>query len=222
MEIPRPPDDDVLAQPLRGRLFAALSDLRRPATTQELAERLERPPNTVRAQLQRLTDAGLLERRRMPQKRGRPRHEWAIAADAEPGGEAPRAHDQLGRWLVRALGSDPERLEEIEEAGREIGRELAPAARGRELADAMQDALTALGFQPHLRREDAALRYVLGNCPYREAVRENQPLVCTLHRGITHGLLDKLHPKAQLTGFVARDPDTAGCLIELGEVSAAG
>jgi hypothetical protein len=46
-------------------------------------------------------------------------------------------------------------------------------------------------------------------------VRENQPVVCTLHRGITRGLLDVLDPDAQLADFVPRDPDKAGCLIEL-------
>jgi hypothetical protein len=47
-------------------------------------------------------------------------------------------------------------------------------------------------------------------------VTENQPVVCTLHRGITRGLLDVLHPDAKLTDFVPGDPETAGCLIEFG------
>jgi predicted ArsR family transcriptional regulator len=56
----------------------------------------------------------------------------------------------------------------------------------------------------------------LGNCPYRDAARESRQVVCTLHRGMTRGLLDVLEPEATLAGFVARDPDTAGCEIELG------
>ena len=60
----------------------------------------------------------------------------------------------------------------------------------------------------------------LGNCPYRDAVRENQAVICMLHRGITLGLLDVLDPHAKLTDFVPRDPDTAGCLIELGSLGA--
>jgi hypothetical protein len=39
--------------------------------------------------------------------------------------------------------------------------------------------------------------------------------VCTLHRGMTRGLLDAIAPRTRLAGFVPRDPDTAGCLIEL-------
>lgn len=59
------------------------------------------------------------------------------------------------------------------------------------------------------------LTYRLRNCPYREAVRERQPLVCGLHRGLTRGMLDALDPKTKLVGFVPKDPDAAGCLIEL-------
>jgi predicted ArsR family transcriptional regulator len=80
----------------------------------------------------------------------------------------------------------------------------------------LHDVLAALGFQPQ-RAETAGDRvtYRLRNCPYREAVRERQPLVCGLHRGITRGLLDALDPDTKLVGFVPRDPATAGCLIEL-------
>lgn len=45
-----------------------------------------------------------------------------------------------------------------------------------------------------------------------------QAVVCTLHRGITRGLLDRLAPDAQLTGFLAKDPDTAGCEITVATV----
>jgi hypothetical protein len=40
-------------------------------------------------------------------------------------------------------------------------------------------------------------------------------VVCTLHRGITRGLLETLEPRAQLVDFVPRDPDTGGCLIDV-------
>jgi hypothetical protein len=37
---------------------------------------------------------------------------------------------------------------------------------------------------------------------------------------MTRGLLDELMPGARLAGFVPRDPDKAGCLIELDRVGA--
>ena len=74
----------------------------------------------------------------------------------------------------------------------------------------------ATQIQPRVQaRNDDRLAICLRNCPYRDAVRENQPVVCTLHRGITRGLLDVLNPAAELAEFVPRDPDEAGCLIEV-------
>ena len=222
MEVPPTPEHDVLAVPVRARLFKALGELRRPGTTQELAALVGRHPNTVRVQLQRLADAGLLERRTTHQDRGRPRDEWAIARDAKPAGQPPQAYAQLSRWLARAAGAAGG-VAAIESAGREIGRELAPEPAARGAASAMQDALTALGFAPLPEQTPPdRLRFVLGNCPYREAVRQNQPAVCSLHKGITAGLLDRIDPRAKLADFVAKDPYAAGCLIDLEGIAAAG
>lgn len=121
----------------------------------------------------------------------------------------------LCRWLARAIGPS-DGLRTIEATGREIGRELAPDPAGRPVAETMRDALIALGCAPRSEAHGSGRRrYVLANCPYREAVRENQAAVGMLHRGITRGLLDRLAPGAELAGFVARDPDTAGCLIDV-------
>jgi predicted ArsR family transcriptional regulator len=207
--------DDLLAQPTRARLFALLGELKRPAGTVELAERLDLHPNGVRIHLERMEQAGLVARARVRHRRGRPPDVWTIAPDARPGGSAPRAYHDLGRWLARTLRSRSRGLPSIEETGRQIGRELAPngAAAG---SDAFETSLTALGFQPTVKLRDGdRVTFCLRNCPYADAVRENQPAICTLHRGITRGLLDVLQPEAKLAGFVPRDPDEAGCLIEL-------
>jgi predicted ArsR family transcriptional regulator len=106
-------------------------------------------------------------------------------------------------------------VRDVEAAGRQIGRELARDGAAAEGEQRLHDILVTLGFQPERRREsDDRLTYCLRNCPYREAVRERQPLVCGLHRGMTRGLLDVIDPKTKLVGFVPKDPDSAGCLIE--------
>lgn len=206
--------DDVLAQPTRARLFALLGELKRPTGTVELAERLELHPNGVRIHLERMEQAGLVERARVRDRRGRPPDAWAISADARPGGSDPRAYRDLGRWLARALQARPRGLRGIEETGRQIGRELAPDGAAAD-ADAFATSLTALGFQPVAQPRENGATYCLRNCPYRDAVRENQPAICALHKGITRGLLDVLEPGAKLTAFVPHDPDRAGCMIEV-------
>jgi predicted ArsR family transcriptional regulator len=205
----------VLAQPTRRRLFALLSRLGSAATTDELAERLGLHPNGVRTHLRRMRDAGLVTHRRVAGPRGRPRDEWAIAHSAMPGGDPPLAYATLARWLARAIPATPRRLREVEASGREIGRELASGAVGPP-EQVIADQFAALGFQPSMEAgADGAVSCRLRNCPYRDSVRENQDVVCMLHRGLTEGLLDQVAPKATLTRFVPHDPYRAGCEVEI-------
>jgi len=214
MDLPSPEAGDPLSQPTRARLFALLAELRRPAATEELARELDLHSNGVRVHLLRLQQEGLVsrERRRLP--RGRPQDVWSIAPDARPGGGPPRAYEDLSRWLAAAVTPSGARLREVEATGREIGRGLAPRGRAP-LAEAMRTTLSALGFDPMVESTPDGLSCTLGNCPYREAVKQNQEMVCTLHRGITEGLLEVIEPEARLVEFVPRDPDTAGCSIEV-------
>lgn len=214
MDLPPPAHRDVLALPLRAELFATLAGLHRPATTHELAEQTGRHHNTVRKTLQRLAEAGLVERRVMPQPRGRPRDGWAISPEAAPGGRPPEAYGELSRWLARAI-TGPGDLASIEATGRTIGHELAEGANGRPVAESLLDALAALGFVPRAEPRPDGVRFVLRNCPYREAVLQNQSGLCGLHRGITRGMLDRLSPHARLAAFVPRPPLQAGCLIDV-------
>ncbi len=220
MDTPAPRPEDALAQPTRARLFALLSELKRPGHTEELAERVGLHVNGVRVHLERLCAAGLVSRTQVRQPVGRPRDEWAIAPEGRPGGDAPSAYADLGRWLVRTIEANKTRLRDVEATGRAIGREIAPRGIQPPGGDIMHATLAAMGFQPHRRLEpDQRVVYCLGNCPYRDAVRENQPVVCTLHRGLTRGLLDVVQPRTRLADFVPRDPDSAGCLIELEDVA---
>lgn len=215
METPGPAAGDVLAQPTRARLFDLLQELKRETSTEELAGELGLHINGVRRQLERLKQAGLVERSRQSEGRGRPRDLWSVAADANPGGQRPRAYQDLAAWLASAIPAGPGRLRQVERTGREIGRALAP----KETDDsprAFEQVLSALGFQPQLELEQGGRACCrLGNCPYTEAVVENQPVVCTLHKGLTAGLLEQLSPAARLTGFEPHDPVEAGCLIEV-------
>ncbi|MGH2896616.1 MAG: helix-turn-helix transcriptional regulator [Solirubrobacteraceae bacterium] len=212
--------DDVLGQPTRARLFACLVRLGRPAGTNELAAELGLHPSGVRVQLERLRAAGIVARERAPQPRGRPRAAWSIAPDALPGSDPPEAYRHLARWLARSITPRPGRLRETEQAGRELGQGLIPGGTSRD-EETMGRALTALGFAPQRERTPPGrVVFRLGNCPFRDAVRENQPVVCALHRGLTRGLLDQLDPGARLTRFVPEDPDRAGCLVEIAGLAA--
>jgi predicted ArsR family transcriptional regulator len=215
MDLPGTPDD-LLSQPTRARLFEALGELRRPAGTEELAARLGLHPNGVRVHLERLREGGLVTRERSRGQRGRPRDMWSVSSTARPLGEPPRAYSDLGRWLARAIVPGRASLRRVEATGREIGREIAPAAGEAGREQDMRAVLASLGFQPEREPGPGGrLTYRLRNCPYRDAVRENHEVVCTLHRGLTRGLLDAIAPDTDLVSFVPHDPDDARCIVEL-------
>jgi predicted ArsR family transcriptional regulator len=215
MDLPGTPDD-LLSQPTRARLFEALGELRRPAGTEELAARLGLHPNGVRVHLERLREGGLVPRERSRGPSGPPRDMWSVSSTARPLGEPPRAYSDLGRWLARAIVPGRASLRRVEATGREIGREIAPAAGEAGREQDMRAVLASLGFQPEREPGPGGrLTYRLRNCPYRDAVRENHEVVCTLHRGLTRGLLDAIAPDTDLVSFVPHDPDDARCIVEL-------
>lgn len=79
--------------------------------------------------------------------------------------------------------------------------------------ESFRGVFAALGFQPMIEMSEGGFTCTLENCPYRASVRENPDVICTLHRGLSAGLLSKLDPKAKLVRFEPRDPDRAGCLV---------
>jgi predicted ArsR family transcriptional regulator len=206
-------EEGPLAQPARARVFAFLAQVRRSAGINEIARHLSRHPSGVRVHLDRLEEAGLVTRRTIHGQRGRPRFEWSVAPGAPPAGRHPEV--QLGSWLAGAVAAGAVTRKRLEEYGYEIGRSLAPAERGDRAAEALTDAFAAMGFQPERRTAGALTTYELRNCPYRDAVHAGGRHVCALHAGISRGLLERLAPAATLADFVAKDPDTAGCLIEV-------
>lgn len=207
---------DALAQPTRSRLFALLVELRRTADTAEIATRLGLHPNGVRRHLERLREAGLIERERgAGDGPGRPRDRWRVSPSAHPGGERPQGYADLAVWLAGAAPTSARGLRELERTGREIGRDLAPASP-EPAAAAFEAALAALGFDPESApAADGHLCCRFGNCPYREAVKRNPEAVCGLHRGITAGLVAALDPTARLVAFEPHDPERAGCMVEI-------
>lgn len=210
------PVDKVLSQPTRARLFGLLAERKRPATTDELAEILGMHANGIRNHLETMLESGLVIRERERLPRGRPRDLWTIDPSGQPGGDPPTAYAELSTWLLRALeyGIAPD---EIEELGREVGRGMANDRGGGQRPEArFHDALAAMGFQPS--REEVnpeGITYCLNNCPYRDAAKSQQRIICGLHRGITTGLLESIEPESSLTGFVVKDPVEAGCQIRI-------
>ena len=150
MDLPSRPDD-VLAQPTRARLFAVLSELggrRVPRSSPSASGCI---PTACACTSSACARPGSSTRERTRQARGRPRDMWAIAPDAQPGGDPPSAYADLGRWLARVIAPGRPALRAVEATGREIGHDLAPeddAARPRR---GCTPRWSSLGFRPAAR-----------------------------------------------------------------------
>ncbi len=193
----------LLASPVRRSLVEALGRRAEqspgdPAmTAAELAPLVGLHVTTVRFHLDQLVAAGVLRSEfRRQETAGRPRKVYL------PGGPpaGTGSHDPL-RLLTELLteamtaGVEGESLTPVE-AGRRWAREHLPVhedrspaatpgawlARVGEVIDVLED----WGYQPELSTSEGgrAARVELSDCPFLELARNNQAVVCGVHRGL--------------------------------------
>lgn len=168
-----------------------------PLSTAEVAEALGLHVNTVRPQMERMREVGLLEvsadHRGAP---GRPQHRYALAPDAPSLGLEPPAFPMLARMLVRTAARAGASAADALAAGYEQGVEEAESVVDRRGAAApcqvaVVDMLARLGFDPEaVDGDDGTTTVAFTRCPF-QAYAEDQPdLVCNLHRGLVEGFAD--------------------------------
>lgn len=201
------------------RLVAELRASRAPLGTADLATALGLHPNGVRVQLRRLEARGLVEREQERGGRGRPRDRWSVTARAVTESDRPHVGWAMARSLARSIPPTDARLREVEAAGAAMGAELAEALGlepGDEPRGALDHALGAMGFGPvHEPAEPGRAAYRLTVCPYAEVVKENPAVVCTMHRGILRGVLNRIEAGGEIVRFEPRNPFEAGCGLEV-------
>ena len=170
-----------------------------PLDAHELAERVQLHPNTVRAHLHVLVEAGLARARREERtKPGRPR----IVYEAAPEPERPTPAEPyrlLAKILAGCLdasGDDP--VVRAEEAGRAWGRYLvgrpAPftSVSSENALGELVRLLDEYGFEPSLESSEQERLLWMHACPFREVAASHQTVVCGVHLGLIQGALAEL------------------------------
>jgi predicted ArsR family transcriptional regulator len=166
-----------------------------PLSTSEVAETLDLHVNTVRPQMERMREVGLLEveadHRGAP---GRPQHRYSIASDAPSLGLEPPTFPMLARMLVGAAARAGADGDDAVAAGYEQGIEEAEAAGRRGTATctaALVGLLSRLGFDPEaVDGDDGTTTVAFTRCPFQTIAEANPDLVCGLHRGLVEGFVD--------------------------------
>jgi predicted ArsR family transcriptional regulator len=183
----------LLANARRLAIVEALGEAARQVP--ELSRLLGIHPTTVRAHLERLLEAGVLEEEPgIPAGRGRPSKRYRLRVPLLAG-------DPEVRLLVGALVSLLQRaygeraVAAAEEEGVRRGRELGRSFRHpsiEQTAREVVETLEHLSFAPApLIRRKEGLAVDLHHCPFR--VEPDDPdgvVVCALHEGLVRGLAE--------------------------------
>jgi len=186
----------ALGDNTRYAIYLELARSPTPLRTAEVAESLGLHVNTVRPQMERMREVGLLEvetdHRGSP---GRPQNRYSLAPDAPSLGLEPPTHPLLARMLVGAATRAGAGEEEALASGYEQGIDEAaahPAARGGSCIDGVVRMLARLGFDPEpvADGDGGTTTVAFARCPFQAYAEANPELVCSLHRGLVEGFVD--------------------------------
>lgn len=216
------PADALLRSPVRRAIVGALAAGRAPGviaehTAADLAEVVGRHVTTVRFHLDRLVAAGLVASRFRPRATvGRPHRVYSLVGASSPAEERTEVESLrlLSGLLVAALapGEGAARVTPVE-AGRRWALAHVPVlpddrpaeTAGRWLAKLSRvvEVLEAWGYRPEVSTRDdgRTADLTLAHCPFRDLARENEAVVCGIHRGLIAGSLERLGEQAVRVGL---------------------
>jgi len=186
----------ALGDNTRYAIYLELARSPLPRSTAEVAESLGLHVNTVRPQMERMREVGLLEV--APDHRGspgRPQHRYSLAPDAPALGLEPPTFPVLARMLAGVIARGGADLDDVLAAGREQGEAEADGVVATDTAAcvaALVRLLARYGFDPEAVADDDGAGATVGftRCPFRELAEAQPTLVCGLHRGLVEGFVD--------------------------------
>jgi predicted ArsR family transcriptional regulator len=210
------PDFDVDARThraLSGVSRLALLELLRtqqmPMDVPKIAAAVGLHPNTVRSHLARLLEVGLVsEAIEVRTRPGRPRMLYsAVPRETDPpeSGPAPSvdSYQLLASILADGLAEGPTAgpprgSERAGEAGRRWAERFVPSEDStsvpidRDVAiERVVAILDVVGFAPALSGDHAEIE--LRRCPFLDVAKEHSTVVCSVHRGLMQGALDRMN-----------------------------
>jgi predicted ArsR family transcriptional regulator len=208
----------VLADPVRRRLFDAVSSASEPVGREEAARCANVPLHSARFHLDKLVDAGLLDvsyarlTGRTGPGAGRPAKLYRRSAAEVVVSLPRRSYDLVGGVLASAIertidGGDV--ADSLREAAQSRGRAIGTAydGRGDEL-DRACGVLATEGFEPRREDSDVCLR----NCPFDALATEHTALVCGVNLDFVAGVLDGLGCSSARARL---QPDPEHCCVRI-------
>lgn len=205
-----------LADPVRRRLYAVVSDAAEPITKDDAAAAVGISRSLAAYHLERLAADGLLAtsfaRRsgRQGPGAGRPAKLYRPARTEVQLQLPPRDDRLLAQLLAAAIeaSDSAEAREALMEAARAEGGRAARELTGGE-REGVLSLLASRGYAPCVRDGDIRLR----NCPFHHLVNDHRDLVCTLNLA----LLDAMVTRKAKRYHAELDPQPDDCCVVLRE-----
>jgi predicted ArsR family transcriptional regulator len=173
-------DESVNGELQRETILEALRREREGLDTNQLAERVDLHPNTIRWHLGALTDAGLVHA--TPERRhGRGRPSVVHRLTAEGTARGRDEYRLLATMLTEVVAGDGDCEARAYEAGVRWGRHLRQGDPGAGIAELLDQE----GFAAEQRGDTVEMR----RCPFYELAEDSPQVICTLHHGIIDGAL---------------------------------
>jgi predicted ArsR family transcriptional regulator len=166
----------------RREILEALKSTREGLDTNQLAERLDLHPNTIRWHLGVLTDAGLVQE--TPERRhGRGRPSIVHRLTGEGIATGRDEYRLLATMLTDVVAGDRNGEARAYETGVRWGRHLQQAEPDAGIAD----LLDREGFAAEQHGDRLEMR----RCPFYALAEDSPQVICTLHHGIVDGALEE-------------------------------
>ncbi len=186
----------ALGDNTRFAIYTELLGAVRPLTTAEIAETLDLHPNTVRPHLERMRDVGLVQVESTARGEvGRPQHRYSVAPGAPSLGLEPPRLPLLARLVLGLASRVGARSDDAEAVGWDEGSHRAARYLDAPSSlEALVSDLDRLGFDPVVSEgddEDTAV-VAFAHCPFADAATEHPELVCSLHRGLVAGFVERM------------------------------
>ena len=227
----------ALASRTRRQVLAALGDASEPLDAAAIAKRFNIHVTTARFHLEQLESAGFIERHvQRAGQRGRPRVVFTTSAAVH----TEDALRQLNSVLVDALAHDVDGgRSRARVAGERWSREYDDMPNvGADDSGPLVRIFDRLGFKPEMRDDplpddltsadaapDTSATDVpvsadrdrileLHGCPFRDAAVEHPEVVCSAHRGLLEGTIQRLgHEVGEATLYPFVEPEL--CVVRL-------
>lgn len=166
----------------RQAILEALRGARQGLDTNQLAERVDLHPNTIRWHLGVLTDAGLVQA--TPERRhGRGRPSVVHRLTGEGSARGRDEYRLLATMLTDVVAADGNGKARAYEAGVRWGRHLRQGDPGADIAELLDQE----GFAAEQQGDTIEMR----RCPFYALAEGAPQVICTLHHGIIDGALEE-------------------------------